>query len=203
MVSLFFIVIAACIDRWALTSHPNVRIRSICRPIIARYVILILIPLWCIIPIHMAVFITISAGRCGAPSNYSFAFGLYLLFIIGIIPPLLMISFGVSAWFNLKKVRRRVHAMSRPRQFRFPKTDRDLMRMLSSEVLVYLITTILYPANVLYGVVTAPIAQQKSALRLAIESLIGFIVSPLLNYIYCVAPFYSKIHVLFLKLSPS
>ena len=188
-------MIAACIDRWALTS-PNVRIRSICRPVVARYVIMALIPIWSLIPVHMAVNVTNSTGRCGAPSHYAFSFGMYLLFFIGILPPVLMIFFGVYAWYNLKNVRRRVYPVVRPGQFRFPKSDRDLMRMLTGEVCVYLVTTVLYPANVLYGVITAPITAEKSSLRLAIESLVGFVISPLLNFIYCVAPFYSKISLL-------
>lgn len=191
----FYVVIAACVDRWALTS-PNVRIRSICRPIVARYVILALIPIWCLIPMHMAINVTNSTGRCGAPSYYAFAFGMYLLVFIGILPPILMIFFGVFAWYNLKNVRRRVCPIVRSGHYRFPKSDRDLMRMLTGEVCVYVVTTVLYPANVLYGVITAPFASQKSAIRLAVESLIGFIISPLLNYIYCVAPFYSKILIL-------
>jgi hypothetical protein len=76
-------------------------------------------------------------------------------------------------------------------RLRLHKADRDLMRMLAGEVLVYLITTLFYPVNVLYGVITAPFAAEKSEMRVAVESLIGYIISPMLNYVYCVAQFYS------------
>ena len=108
------------------------------------------------------------------------------------LPPTLMITFGILAWYNLRKMRERVHPMDRSGQSRFSTVDRDLMRMLTGEVLVYVITTLLYPVNVLYGVVTTSLGVEKTPLRSAIESLIGFIISPLLNYIYCVAPFYSE-----------
>ncbi|CAF3506751.1 unnamed protein product [Rotaria sp. Silwood1] len=182
-------MIAACIDRWALTS-PYAKIRSFCRPKIARNVIFCLLLIWPIIPVHMAIFINNYSGRCGAPSYYAFAFAVYLFIFIGFLPPFLMIFFGVLAWNNLRQIRSRVTPRQNLAQVRFHKADRDLMRMLAGEVLVYVVTTILYPANVLYGFITTPIAQQKSEMRLAIEGLVGYIISPLLNYIYCVAPFY-------------
>ncbi|CAF1250393.1 unnamed protein product [Rotaria sordida] len=185
-------MIAACIDRWALTS-PHVKIRSFCRPKIACNVILCLILIWPIIPVHMAIFINNYSGRCGAPSYYAFAFSIYLFIFIGFLPPCLMIFFGVLAWHNLRQIRSRIAPRRNLTQTRFHKADRDLMRMLAGEVLVYVVTTVVYPANVLYGFITTPITQQKSEMRLAIESLVGYIVSPLLNYIYCVAPFYGMI----------
>ncbi|UJR14647.1 hypothetical protein I4U23_001640 [Adineta vaga] len=181
--------IAACFDRWALTS-PKTNIRSYARPIVSRNVIICLILIWPIIPVHMAVFVNNYSGRCGTPSNYAFAFSMYLFVVIGILPPMLMILFGFLAWRNLKLVKSRVLPSSSIAQIRFQKANRDLMKMLSVEVILYIITTVLYPVNVLYGVITAPIVQQKNELRLAIESLIGYIISPLLNYVYCVAQFY-------------
>lgn len=155
-------------------------------------VILALLCIWPIIPVHMAVFVTITLGRCGAPPHYAFAFSMYLFVFIGILPPLTMISFGVLAWRNLKLVKSRVTPATGGKQIRLQKANRDLMKMLTGEVIVYLITTVLYPGNVLYGVITAPIASSKSEMRLAIESLIGYIISPLLNYVYCVAQFYGE-----------
>ena len=184
-------MIAACVDRWALTSQ-NVRIRSFSHPKIARYVILCLILIWPIIPIHMAIFINNYSGRCGPPKYYALAFSIYLFIFIGIIPPFLMMFFGILAWKNLKLIRSRVTPMNFSRPSRFQQGDRDLMRMLTGEVCVYIISTCLYPIDILYGFITASITQDKSEMRLAIESLVGFIISPILNYIYCVAQFYSR-----------
>jgi hypothetical protein len=182
-------VIAACIDRWALTSSSD-KIRSFCQPCISRNVIICLTSIWLIIPVHMAIFINNYSGHCGAPSYYAFAFSIYLFIFIGLIPPTLMISFGLLARRNLKLVRLRVTPTNRTAQVRFNKANRDLMKMLTGEVIVYIVTTIFYPVNVLYGVITMPIAQQKSEMRLAVESLVGYIISPFLNCIYCVAQFY-------------
>ncbi|CAF4346446.1 unnamed protein product [Rotaria socialis] len=37
---------------------------------------------------------------------------------------------------------------------------------------------------------TAPVAQRKSQMQLTVEALAGYIVCPILSYIYCVAQFY-------------
>ncbi|CAF1035172.1 unnamed protein product [Rotaria sp. Silwood1] len=185
-------MIAACIDRWAATSS-SARIRLFCQPKIARNVIIGLILIWPIIPVHMAIFINNYSGHCGAPSYYAFAFSIYLFIFIGILPPAFMISFGVLTWHHLKQIRSRVAPTNDPTRFRLHKADRDLIKMLAGEVLVYLVTTVLYPVNTLYGFITTPIAQQKSEIRLAVEALVGYIVSPILNYIYCVAQFYGRI----------
>lgn len=184
-------MIAACIGRWALTS-PNTRIRSIARPQIACYVIIGLIIIWPIIPVHMAVFVTLVSGRCGTPSNYALAFSIYSFIFVGILPPALMITFGILAWRNLKQVRSRVAPTNDPVRLRLHRGDRDLMKMLAGEVMIYIITTSVYPVNILYGFITAPFAQYKSPMRLEIEGFISFIISPLLNFVYCVVPFYSK-----------
>ncbi|CAF4530532.1 unnamed protein product [Rotaria sp. Silwood2] len=188
MLSRSFMIVA-CVDRWALTS-PRIIIRSFCRPKIARNIIFCLLLIWSIIPVHMAIFINNYSGHCGAPSYYAFAFAIYLFVFIGFLPPFLMIFFGVLAWHNLKRIRSQVAPRHNPIGIRLHKVDRDLMRMLTGEVLVYIITTVLYPVNVLYGCITTPITEQKSEMRLAIETLAGYIISPILNYIYCVAQFY-------------
>jgi hypothetical protein len=141
----------------------------------------------------MAIYVNNYSGHCGAPSYYALAFAIYLFIFVSILPPLLMIIFGILAWCNLKLIQMRIAPMNKNAQIRFHKADRDLMKMLFGEVLIYIITTALYPVNVLYSVITTPIAEDKSEMRLAVESLIGYIISPVLNYIYCVAQFYSRI----------
>ncbi len=186
-------MIAACIDRWALCSQ-SATIRSFARPFIAVRVILILLIVWTIIPIHLAVFFNNSTGRCIAmPGSYAFFYAIYSMIVIGVMPLVLMIVFSLLAWHNLQLIRSRVTPMGQPARNRnIHKRDRDLMKMLSGEVFVYCLTTIPYPINLIYSVSTSSIAAHKSSTRIAIESLIGYIVSPLLNFMYCCAQFYGK-----------
>lgn len=207
LTSTVFIVIAGCIDRWALCSQ-SATIRSFARPKIAIRVIIILIIIWSIIPIHLAVFYSNTTGRCIAlPGTYAFFYAIYSLIVIGVLPLFLMILFSLLAWHNLQSIRSRVapgngglieavprgKKMVNVRNISIHKRDRDLMKMLGGEVFVYCVTTIPYPINLIYSVSTSTIAASKSPMRLAIESLIGYIVSPLLNFMYCCAQFYGRI----------
>jgi hypothetical protein len=127
------------------------------------------------------------------PASYAFFYAIYSMIVIGIVPLVLMIVFSLLAWHNLQLIRSRVTPMDQPTRNRnIHKRDRDLMRMLSGEVFVYCLTTIPYPINLIYSVSTSSIAAHKSSTRIAIESLIGYIVSPLLNFMYCCAQFYGK-----------
>lgn len=165
--------------------------------------IILLIIIWTLIPIHLAVYYSNTTGRCIAlPGTYAFFYAIYSLIVIGILPLFLMILFSLLAWYNLQSIRSRITptdgiiANNRTRNIRIHKRDRDLLKMLSGEVLVYCITTIPYPINLIYSVSTSSIASSKSAMRLAIESLIGYIITPFLNFMYCCAQFYGKIFVL-------
>lgn len=187
------IVIAACIDRWALCSN-NPALRAFSRPHNAFRVILILLVVWAIIPIHLAIFFNNSTGHCIAmPESYALFYAIYSLIVIGVLPLALMITFSLLAWHNLRLIRSRVGPVdSTTRNITIHKRDRDLMKMLSGEVFAYCITTIPYPINLIYSVSTISIAAYKSPTRLAMESLIGYIVSPLLNFMYCCVQFYGK-----------
>jgi hypothetical protein len=127
------------------------------------------------------------------PQSYAFFYAIYSLIVIGILPLALMIVFSLLARHNLQMIRSRVVPIGQTtRNLNIHKRDRDLMKMLSGEVFVYCLTTIPYPINLIYSVSTSSIAAYKSSIRLAIESLIGYIVSPLLNFMYCCAQFYGK-----------
>jgi hypothetical protein len=189
-------VIAACIDRFALCSQ-HATIRSFCRPRTAVRVIGALVIVWSIIPIHLVVYYSNITGRCVAQAGtYAFFYAMYSLVVIGILPLFLMILFGVLAWRNLQLIRSRVAPTGAAAQSRqnvqINKRDRDLMKMLSGEVLVYCVTTIPYPINLIYSVSTSSMASSKDAVRVAVESLVGYIITPLLNFMYCCVQFYGK-----------
>ena len=190
-----FVVIAACIDRWALCSHSPF-IRSFSRPRMAIRVIILLIVVWAIIPIHLAIFYSNVTGRCIAQAGtYAFTYAIYSVVVIGILPLLFMIVFSALAWRNLQQIRSRVNPTGPARSnVLVHKRDRDLMKMLFAEVFVYCVTTIPYPINLIYNVTTSSMGIQRDSYRLAIESLIGYIITPLLNFMYCCVQFYGMIN---------
>ncbi|CAF3743510.1 unnamed protein product [Adineta steineri] len=190
MLSRSFMV-AACIDRWAVCSQ-NLTIRTFSRPYIARRIIIILLIVWTIIPIHVVIFFNNSTGRCiPLPGIYTLFYAIYSLIIIGIVPLLLMIVFSFRAWQNLQLTHTRVLPTGyNIRNIQIRKRDRDLLKMLTGEVFIYFLTTVPYPINQIYNVSTSSITAYKSSIRIEIESLIGYIVSPLLNFMYCCVQFY-------------
>ncbi len=187
-------MIAACIDRWALCSQ-NVKIRSICRPYIARRVIVLNVLISTLLPIQLLIYFDNHTGRCVLSPLYTLAYTIFALIAIGVLPLLLMIIFGLLARHNLHLIRARVVPANNPNQkLRMHKRDHDLMKMLAGEVLIYCIATIPYPSSILYGYFTIPIAGEKSPMRIAIESLIAFIIYPLLAFTYCCTQFYGRIY---------
>ena len=150
-----------------------------------------LIIVWSIIPVHLAIFYSNTTGRCVALAGaYAFINAIYSVVVIGVLPLFLMILFSALAWRNLRTVRNRVLTTGVDvRRVRIHQRDHDLLKMLSVEVFVYCVTTIPYPINLIYVVSTSSLAASKGAVRLAIESLIGYIVSPLLNFMYCCVQF--------------
>jgi hypothetical protein len=185
-------VIAGCVDRWALCSQ-NAKLRSICRPEVARRVIAVIITAAALISIPLFVFFDNSSGLCAIKPAYNLAYVIFALIFIGIVPPILMIIFTLLARHNLISMRSRVQATGGTRQsIHIHKRDHHLMKMLIGEVLVFCMTTCSYPAITMYNYLTLPIKAYKSPLRLAIESLVGFIIQPLLTYTYCATQFYSK-----------
>lgn len=186
-------MIAACVDRWALCSQ-NAAIRNFTRPSIAVKVIIALTIIWTIIPIHLAVFFSNTSGRCIAlPGTYALFYAIYSVVVIGILPLFLMILFSCLAWHNLQLVRSRVGPTGpNRRHILIQRRDRDLMKMLAGEVFMYTLTTIPYPINLIYSVSTTYLGVQKDPVRIAIENMIGYIISPLLNFMYCCVQFYGK-----------
>jgi hypothetical protein len=186
-------VVAACIDRWGLCSQ-SVKIRSICRPYIARRVLVLNLLISALLPSQLFVYFDNGTGLCELSPLYSLPYTIFASIAIGILPFVLMIIFSLLARHNLHLIRSRIVPTNNPTQhFRIHKRDHDLMKMLVGEVIVYCITTIPYPANIMYQYLTTPIAADKSPMRLAVEALVTFIIHPILTFTYCCTQFYGKI----------
>jgi len=92
------LIVLACIDRFAVS---NTRL-SICtwsNIKHGRYFTIEVILFWFILSIDIIIYEDIQNGTYGMFDVYS------LLFVIGLVPPLLMIIFGILTIRNLKQVR--------------------------------------------------------------------------------------------------
>jgi len=118
---------------------------------------------------------------------YQWIFSIYLVIIAGIISPILMIIF---IYFTLKNLK----VLHQPRQIlnnqslRLTKRDSQLIRMLLLHVIIYIITTSLYPINMFYEAITQNI--NKSLERLSIENFILFQTTNFIFYLNNISPFF-------------
>ncbi|CAF0972517.1 unnamed protein product [Rotaria sordida] len=120
------------------------------------------------------------------PTLYNIIFSIYVFIIVGVAPPLLMIIFSLITLRNIRLAHRRI----RPALTFTGMHQRDyqLTRMLVSEVVVYILSTLPFPFNSLYNTVTISIA--KSVDRQIIEAFINFITGTFLIFINPSSTFY-------------
>lgn len=180
------LIVLACIDRFALSSS-SLRVRSFCRTKIAFSAIVCIFIVWPIIAVHIPILLTIQSGRCGMTNPYSLIYSIYSFIIAGLLPPALMVIFGIKTIRNLHLIHARIQPNA-DENFRIKRKDYNLMVMLMWEVVVYLVSTTPYPIQTLYLAVTSNII--KTTLRLQIESFITFMAYSFLIYINSASPFY-------------
>ena len=144
-----------------------------------------------LLPTQLLIYFNNATGHCRLSTVYSLAYTIFALIAIGLVPLLLITLFSVLVRHNLQLIRSRMVSLDIVmRSIRVHKRDRDLMKMLAVEALIYCITTLPYPINLLYSYFTGLFLEQKSAMRLAIEALISFIIHPMLSFTYCCTQFY-------------
>ncbi|CAF3627218.1 unnamed protein product [Rotaria sp. Silwood1] len=153
---------------------------------IALIIILLCTLIWIVISIHVLIWNTIIAGKCSKSSLYNTIFGIYVFVIVAVAPPVLMTIFSITTLRNIRLAHRVVHPTLTPNGMR--QRDYQLTRMLIAEVVVYILSTLPFPVNALYNIVTMSVA--KSADRQTIEAFISFITSTFLIYINPSSTFY-------------
>lgn len=156
-----FFILAACFDRFALSST-NVRLRKFSHPFIARrYVIPLIVVIWTIVPLHVPLFVTVKEKSCifeGYIELYNCIYGIVL---VGTIPPGLMFLFSMLIFRNLRlrQKRRQIHpfiignSSSRLNQLNtLKRKDQQVLAMLLVQVLAYIASSTPYTITLLYVV---------------------------------------------------
>ncbi|CAF1036166.1 unnamed protein product [Adineta steineri] len=189
--SRYFIVMA-CFDRFALCSS-NIRLRRFSHVNIARYYIIpFIIIIWIIFPIHMLIFTISINNSCIYPGISALYNSIYGITLVGFIPPILMLTFSLLTYRNLKikQYRRQTHLfttlnnqLSINQNLKQEKKDQQVLRMLIIQVIIYISTTTPSSINLLYSVLTSYSGIIKSNERKSIESFISFLTG-ILNYTY-------------------
>jgi hypothetical protein len=191
-----YFLVLACIDRFAMTSA-NVHLRAFSRPSTARYLMSIITVFCHLVAIHLPIMITITNERCGPTGSYYTVYTFYLFVFFNLIPPTTMAIFGSLAYLNMRRLHSRVQPVEnviagnqrRRRNGRIQRYDRELLSMLLAEVIVYVVTTLLYPFILLETSITNLMAVDKSRQQIQIETFILFVASYLVTLNHA-APFY-------------
>lgn len=176
------LIVFACIDLYARCSQ-SIRLRSYCEPKIAYRVIIGNILIWPLLTIHIPLLQQFGTNRCYTTEPYSLIYGIYSTFAAGIVPPTLMTIFSLLMVRNRRMHRTRLASTNNNN-----KRDQTLMLMLSSEVLVYVISTSLYPGVTLYRAVTA--SYTKSTQSQQIEAFVSFLGGSFFIYLNSASVFY-------------
>ena len=174
------VTIFACADRYFMT-RTNVRLRSWSSVTVAYRAIPIASISWMILGLHLPVRMDIRSSVCGMFDFYRIFYPCYQFILVGFLPPVLMCVFG---YLTVRSLRQRHGA----NPVHVKQKDRDLMRMLIAEILINVITSIPFSANLIYSASTSAIAN-KSAERREIEAFVNYL-SQFLIHLLSAAPFY-------------
>ena len=179
-------VVLACAACFALSSS-RTSLRSLCQPRYVKWAVIAVPFVWPLIALHMPFFTIIRHNQCVSVDSYVLPFAIYFFLIVGVFPVLLMGLFTLLTIKNLRLLHRRIQpSIATPP--RLKSRDQQFIRMLSALVLMYLVTNLFYPTNVLYSAITYWLV--KSPERVAIESIIFSVTSNYVLYINNVSPFF-------------
>jgi hypothetical protein len=175
----------ACFDRFALSSI-NARLRNSARVRVARSVVGMLVVIWLILPVHTLIFYNLRAGACGI--LYSTAAALYhsifTTMVSCVLPASIMFTCALLIRRNLTLERQRHQPtanLQRGARNEVEHSDRtedqQVLIMLFSQVIVYIISVTPLMAFSIYTSVTFNISNKP------IERFTGFTAEAMI-YLY-------------------
>lgn len=185
------ILIWACIDRYLITSR-RATFRAFSTPKRAKYLIFFTYIGWLVAASHLVIFSSISNGQCTRAGIYGTIFTFYAILLVGLIPSVILSIFGFLTYGNMKHLRSRIQPTGPGDAHAAPniqRRDRDLLILVIAEVIVYVITTALFPIVLLETLISNYILEKKSFYYFIAE-IFALNISFYLLYIFSAAPFY-------------
>jgi hypothetical protein len=186
----------ACFDRFALSSA-NVRLRNVAKVRVACRVVLVIVPVWIILPVHTLIFYSLKGGSCGIFVSIAAALyhSLFATITGCVLPVLIMATFSVLTHRNLiLKQQRRQQNISQPPGGRNRvhhlqrKQDQQVLLMLLVQVAIYAVSITPLMAFDFYSAVSLYIPNQSPE-QLSIERFAEF-VTETIAYLFPVLSFY-------------
>ena len=184
-------IVLASADRYLCSStSTNQRAWSSTRR--ARQIIPMVVFAGCLIHIHILVFFDISIIAAtqqpfcyptGPPGTYCIIFSYFTLFAFGLSPALCMLLFGALTFLNIQRSKRLlvrpVADVQNIKQQNNRKTNRQILRMLAVQVLVYGGTGLTF--SIAWMVTAMKANQTKDVVQVAQENLLNAVVGLLSN----------------------
>jgi len=184
-------VTLACVDRFMITSE-RATLRAFSTLNRARWFIFFSIIFWLLFNIHVPINERIIDGQCTITGAYSIFYTFYAIIFISGIPVTILGIFGYLTYRNMRRMQLRVQPIIHNRihaNHNIRRQDRDLLIMVISEVLLYIVTTIPFPLILLEMMISGYAISNKSIQYYQIE---GFIltIAYLLLFLNASIPFY-------------
>jgi uncharacterized membrane protein len=164
---------------------PRVFRRNFSHRHIAIWIILLVPIIWLLIASFIPILNQIQNNRCVMPGTYGFVYSIYSAVVAGILPPLLMIIFTILTYLNICQMRKRVLPASIRIQQRIQRRDQQLFGISICQVVIYILSTWLYPSMTLYLTFI-----KQSTSQTPVEQFLNYLSSPFLIYINNSATFY-------------
>ncbi|CAF0857790.1 unnamed protein product [Adineta ricciae] len=147
-------IILASMDRY-FASSPQATHRQRSSPKIALRLILANVLIWSLLYIQVIVIYDIENGICTYPSNaYGIFFSIYIALDTGVLPLLLMLTFGLLTVRNVHQMKKRIGPGVRPNQTRLSRNDLQLHRMLANQIILFVILNVPNPVYLIYQSIT-------------------------------------------------
>ncbi|CAF3329422.1 unnamed protein product [Rotaria socialis] len=157
--------VLACMDRFTISSM-SVRIRSLNAYKMAIYLIITSSLFWLLALIFFSYARTIQNGSCNIQNvTYLMVYTIYYMISAGLFPPLLIVFFNTLLIQNLKGLRSRIQPIRDNAEIKqsnnmLRKCDRDLMKMIFVEVMIYVVSTLPFSIYLIYKIITDIVIQQ-------------------------------------------
>jgi hypothetical protein len=184
-------LVFACIDRFLITSD-RASFRAFSTPKKAKYLICFSIIFWFLTSIHIPIMTTIINGQCTRTGLYLILFSIDAAICLGLIPSITLSVFGYLSYRHLRQMHNRIQPIGHDRNEAnnlIRRRDRDLLVLVISEVIVYVITTALYPFVLLEMMISQYTLPNKSLQYFQTE-IFTLNIGLFLLFINSAAPFY-------------
>lgn len=169
-------IVMASIDRYFASCHDIYWRRWSSAKIAKRFIIFSFI-FWCLIYSQVLVFYDILNDDCSYQAgSYGIFFTIYLSIESGLLPPLIMLIFGILTIRNIQLSKRTVQpqplsgTVGPAHIIRISQKDVQLSKMLLNQIILWIVLNIPNPCYLLYLSIT--LNNQKSAFRMTLDTFI-------------------------------